>query len=189
MHPLGEGFEVPAEYSPISAWTWFKVRPGHALFLHVVSSRPVWYRGHYVGKRMVPCMGESCALCCEGVGAQVRYVFGVMEPLTEKIGLIELGEQLGRCIGDRVAMNGGLRGMAICLTRYSASKLSRIEIEFPSREAPEKLWNIPEIDLTRALVLTWQSAKCPIPDDILKRSLRRQIAPGELSTSVGAQGG
>jgi hypothetical protein len=176
MLPVGEGFDVPEGICPASDWTWFKVRPGHVLWLTIVSSSPKWYRGHFVGKRMVPCLGECCELCSQGVGAQVRYVFGCMENLTLRRGLIELGRQPALLIRDRSTAGGGLRGLVVALTRYSNSKLSRIELEFPEREPPSEVWDLPEPDLLRALVATWQSAKCPIPGDVMK--LFTQRVPG-----------
>jgi hypothetical protein len=175
MLPVGEGFDVPTEHCPASDWTWFKVKPGHVLCLGITSSSPCWYVGHFHNRRMVPCLGESCELCSRGVGAQVRYVFGCMEPLTGKRGLIELGRNPALLIRDRAPANGGLRGMVIAITRYSNSKLSRLEIDFPDREAPAELWDVPEPELRRALVSTWQSARCPIPVEVMKAAGIREV--------------
>ena len=183
MLPVGEGFDVPAELCPASDWTWFKVRPGHVLCLVITSSAPCWYVGHFHNRRMVPCLGDACELCSRGVGSQVRYVFGCMEPLAQRRGLIELGRQPALLIRDRAPAMGGLRGMTIAITRYSNSKLSRMEIDFPDREAPAELWDVPEPNLRRALVSTWQSARCPIPDEAMRAAGIKSVPGGIPSTA------
>lgn len=188
MLPVGEGFEVPQEHCPSSDWTWFKVKPGHVLCLVLTSAAPCWYVGHFHNRRMVPCLGESCELCSRGVGGQVRYVFGCMEPLTQRKGLIELGRQAALQIKDHVPASDGLRGMTIAITRYSNSKLSRLEIDFPDREAPAELWDIPEPNLRRALVSTWQSARCPIPAEAMKAAGIREVSGSGPSTAVSESG-
>jgi len=184
MLPVGEGFDVPSEHLPASDWTWFKVKPGHVLCLVITSSSPCWYVGHFHNRRMVPCLGESCELCSRGVGGQVRYVFGCMEPLTARKGLIELGRQAALQIKDHAPVNDGLRGMTIAITRYSNSKLSRLEIDFPDRAAPGDMWEMPEPDLRRALVSTWQSARCPIPAEAMRAAGIREIV-GSLPVTGG----
>jgi hypothetical protein len=107
-----------------------------------------------------------------------------MEPLTARMGLIELGRQAALQIKDHAPVNDGLRGMTIAITRYSNSKLSRLEIDFPDRAAPGDMWEMPEPDLRRALVSTWQSARCPIPAEAMRAAGIREIV-GSLPVTGG----
>jgi hypothetical protein len=101
-----------------------------------------------------------------------------MEPLTGRKGLIELGRQPALMIKDHAPASGGLRGMSIAITRYSNSKLSRLEVDFPDRVAGAELDQVEEPNLRRALVSTWQSARCPIPDEARKAAGIRAVDGG-----------
>lgn len=155
MTSVGDGWSVPEEVTPGGLWSWVHIRPGSALRLVVTSESPVWYAGHFVNGRMRPCPGRECGYCEKGVGVQVRFVFGVARMDDRREGLIELGQSVANVIKAWIPRRGSLRGMVLCFGRYSASRQSRIEVEYCEESMPDWLGECRQPDLRAALELTW----------------------------------
>jgi len=158
MPGVGEGWEVEHAYREWSDWTWFKPRGGKVLKLAILSQAPVWYAGHFVRKRMCPCAGEGCKICAEGIGIQIRYVFGAVSVETRMVGLIEVGKTLGLLIRDWCGRRGALRGMVLAFTKQTHAKQSRTEVEYCDEVEPAWLESVSCPDVRKALETTWAKA-------------------------------
>lgn len=176
---FGEGFEVPAESAPWSDFHWFAVSPREVLNLVILSSRPMWYTGHFYSGRMEPCLGQRCDRCAEGVGAQVRYCFGVAETSTKRIGLVEMGRGNGLLLQDWSFVQGGLRGMLIEMSKQSKASQSRTEIKLVERPVPLWIDGLEGPDVGLALFLTWEKARFRVPQEMVERYSRIH-SPGRI---------
>lgn len=155
MATYGKGWDVPPEADSIGDFRWWKLGGNRVLKLVIVSHEAFYYKGHYVGKRMIPCSGDNCALCAKGIGGQLRFVFAAAELDTHQMGLIELGRSVGLEIRDLVARHGQLRGMPIELSRLSYSRNSRMEVEYVDREIGNWWYELAVPDAKKALEATW----------------------------------
>lgn len=161
--PIGEGWEVPAGDIPWSDHHWFRVSPRTALVVVCLSEGPLWYSGHFVSGRMAPCLGEACALCAEGVGGQVRYVFAAAEVSTRRVGLLEVSRSNGLLVRSWIGRHGGFKGMVIELSKHSHSKGSRTNVVYVDVEAPQWYVALEVPNVKRALLLTWKKAGFALP--------------------------
>jgi hypothetical protein len=152
----GPGWDLPAEVREAVDFHWFHVVPGRSLVLTVLSDAPVWYVGHYQGRRMRRCMGESCELCAQGLGSQVRYVLGAVEVATRTVGVIEMGKSNALLVRSWAGRNGGLRGMTLELSKSSSHKQSRMELLYIDRPAAPWISGLKAPDLAAALHRTWE---------------------------------
>lgn len=153
---VGSGWDLPAEVRDQVDFHWFHVVPGRSLRLVILSGAPLWYVGHFVKGRMRKCSGEGCGFCELGIGSQVRYVFGGVEPTTRTVGVVEVGKsvaQLMRSWADRV---GGLRWMQVEFQKVSAAKQSRMEVQLVSENPPHWSKALECPDLAQALFRTWE---------------------------------
>jgi hypothetical protein len=167
--PVGEGWDLPDGVSPWSDFHWFRVTGKNVLEVVVLSEVPSWYVGHFYGKRMVPCYGEGCRMCKDGVGAQVRYVLGCVEVSSKRIGLLEVGKSVGDMIRDWVGRRGQLRGMWLELSKHSFSKQSRMECAYVEKEAPVFTRSLQSPDVKGALRATWEKAGIELPAGFKKK--------------------
>jgi len=161
---IGEGWELPADAAPWSDFHWFRVGGKTALNVVVLSEKPLWYVGHFHKGRMVPCYGDGCVLCQDGVGRQVRYVLGVVEVTSQRVGLLEVGKQVGELIRDWMPRTGALRGMWLDLFKHSFSKNSRMEVTYVDKPIDRRFLTFQCPDIRKALESTWRKAGVPIPD-------------------------
>lgn len=161
--PIGEGWEVPSSEIPWSDHHWFRVSPRGALLVVCLSQAPLWYSGHFVAGRMAPCTGAECAMCAEGVGGQVRYVFGAAEVHTKRVGLLEISRSNGLLVQSWMARHGGFEGMVLELTKHSHSKSSRTEIVYIDDPAPAWFRGLEVPNVRRALLMTWKKAGFVLP--------------------------
>lgn len=162
--PGGEGWDVPKGVTPWSEFHWFRVPVNRVLLLWVLSEQPLWYAGHFVGKRMVPCYGEGCAECAKGTGAQLRYVLACCEQGSGRVGLLEVGRSVAVEIRDRAGSIGKLRGTLWEFGRHSHSKQSRLEASLVDGAATPFVLSREVPDIRRALRATWQKAGLEIPE-------------------------
>jgi hypothetical protein len=160
-----ESWDVPS-ISDTVGYTWYHVPAGGSLFIVVLSHKPCWYVGHYVGGRMLRCAGCDCAWCQRGIGRQVRCVLCVAESSTHRVGVIELSESVGLLVRDWGYARGTMRGLQIELHRVGRSKHSRIEAQFLSDHEPEWSRSLQSLDMREVL------------DDNLQRS---QAALGAMA--------
>jgi len=152
---VGEGWDVPAEVRDHVQFHWFHVAPGTSLLLVLLSVRPLWFVGHFVGGRMMQCRGDGCARCAAGTGRQIRYVMSAVEPSTRRLGVIELSESVVRLIKDWAIPNEGSRGLIIELTKVSRSKHSRHEVQLIREHPPAWCMALEPLDLHEVLSRTW----------------------------------
>jgi hypothetical protein len=128
MTVIGKGWDVPPEDDCISDFRWWRVRPGKALRVVVLSHEPLSFIGHYWGNRMVPCEAPDCKLCAKGVGRQRRFVFGCAEIYTEQIGLLEIGRSVALELRALTEAEGKFRGLVLEWTKATKSPQSRMEV-------------------------------------------------------------
>lgn len=162
---IGEGFNLPGDVKAWSDWSWFHIKPGKSLRLVILSENPLWYGGHYVGKRMQPCHGQECLECERGTGMQVRWVFAAADILTHRAGLVEVGNSTALELKDYVKQTGYFRGLVIHLGRYSHSKMSRIECDLVQEDIPIWSASMAAPELVKCLHATWARAGFPIPGE------------------------
>lgn len=176
----GEGWDVPDDVKAWSDFHWWKVPVAKILVLHILSDTPVWYAGHYYKGRMLPCYGEGCALCADGVGAQLRYLIVGADPVSRRVGILEVGRTIALEIRDISGGKRPLRGMTIELSRHSHSKQSRMEAKYIDIDTPDWVLRLEAPDPKAAIVATWQKAKVLVPEGFLsepKRAKRAIAAP------------
>ena len=160
---LGEGWEPEGGEKGWSDWHWFKIRSGRFLHLVFLTEKPVHYRGHFVDKRMQPCLGPDCETCRQGVGDQLRYVFTVAERLERRIGFFEVSRSVALQIQDFSVRHEGLPGMVLCIGKASFSKNSRMEVEYVDDVEPPWYRTVAVPDARDALVSTWRKAGFGVP--------------------------
>jgi len=161
--PIGEGWDVPADETPWSHFHWFRVSPRGPLAVVCLSEGPLWYTGHFVSGRMAPCLGEGCELCAEGVGGQVRYIFPVADVSTKRVGLLEVGREVGQLIRSWIPRRGGFRGMVLEFSKHSHSRVSRTEVLYIDQELPPWYLAVEVPDVKKALLMTWRKAGFRLP--------------------------
>lgn len=155
MATVGRGWEIPPEADSIGDFRWFKVRPQRALTLVVLSEEPYFYRGHFVNGRMIPCAGDLCLNCSNGVGAQIRWVFAGFDPYTGQMGIIELGRSVGFELRARSEKAGKFRGLVLKLWRHGKSEKSRVEMDVLDMDVSKTIVGMRAPDIAKALKLTW----------------------------------
>lgn len=175
---LGEGWDLPQGYEDWSDWTWWKVRGNRILVLTVLSEKPVSYVGHYVKSRMVPCLGDDCRLCHDGVGRQLRYCFAAAEVTTRRTGLLEVGRSVACQIQDWIPRHGSFRGMVLEFTRHSYSRQSRMEVTYCDVITPPWIEDIACPDVRAALITTWEHAGLELPPGV-KDTGKKRFRPPE----------
>ncbi len=164
MQPTGSGWDVPEDLESAGEFRWWKIAAMRTLNLVIISHTPIWYRGHFYKGRMVPCLGDNCAMCAESVGSQLRYVFAGADTVTQRVGLLETGQSVASEIHDLALRHGQLRGLVIEIGKYSRSKNSRMELR-PLDPMDGTWWaKLPIPDIAKALELTWQRANAILPE-------------------------
>lgn len=187
--PVGEGWDMPVEFQGWSDFHWWKISGNRVLNLVMVSEKPTWYSGHFVKGRMEPCYGEGCKACSEGVGAQARYIFAAVEPISRKIGLLEVSRTVALEFRDMSFERGQLRGTYFEISKHSRHKQSRMEIH----KLPEldgfviAAFEVP--DIKAALRLTWEKAGFEIPPTYHEQpeavsSEERPVGPKKAQTGT-----
>jgi hypothetical protein len=178
---IGAGWDLPPGSEPWTNFHWFQASTRGSILLVLLSQQPVWYTGHYVCGRMMPCIGEECEFCKSGIGAQIRYCFGVAEDATRRVGLIEFGQNNGQLLRDWAYRLGGLRGMSIEVEKHSRSAQSRTVVTFVDRPSP--IWTdsaeCPDVEL--ALYLTWHKCGATMPRGMQER-MEVRLRPGRTRT-------
>lgn len=167
--PVGDGWELAPGCEPWSDFHWYQASPRASLVLVVLSEAPVWYTGHYVGGRMVPCIGAGCDCCAAAIGAQVRYAVAVAEISSRRTGLIEFGRSNGLALRDWAAQGFGLRGMTIEVVKHTKSVQSRTEVRMIDPVAPSGFLALEVPDPSLALYLTWHKAGFAMPAEFRDR--------------------
>lgn len=179
---IGDGWDVPEEAAPWSDFHWFQVSPKESKTFAVLSEAPVWYTGHYHKGRMRPCPGEGCELCAEGVGAQVRYCFSVVDVETRRVGLIELGRGHGMELQEWSGGNGGLKGLQFEAHKDGKASQSRTVLCYIDQVAPDWVSGVEGPEVRLALFLTWDKAGFPVPEG-LRSQYRRRPSQGKTRRS------
>lgn len=179
METTGEGWDLPPDTASWSDWTWFHIKPGRARRLVILSEQPLWYQGHFVSKRMAPCIGHECVECMRGTGQQVRWVFAAAEIESRRQGLVEVGNATALELKQFTARVGTFRGMMIWIGRYSLSKQSRIEVELVDEPMPVWAAEMEGTDLKRALQATWLKAGFSLPQQAGSGQTRRAVGEPE----------
>ena len=154
---------MPVQFEGWSDFHWWKVPANRVLVLVCLSEGPVWYSGHFVKGRMEPCYGDGCKSCREGIGAQARYIFVCVEPLSRKVGLLEVSRSVALELREIADARGQLRGMTFEIGKHTRHKQSRMEVmgvpDAPGFDA--RAFEVP--DVKRALILTWEKAGFEVP--------------------------
>jgi len=169
MLPLGEGWDLPPGAEPWTDFHWFQASTRYTLRLVVLSDVPTWYTGHFVGGRMCPCSGPGCDYCAGAIGAQVRFCFGVVEPLSRRVGLIEFGRSNGMMIRDWANRSGSLKGVQIEVSKHSKSSQSRTEVKLIEETPPLWIASLQSPDPGISLYLTWHKAGMRMPAEFEAR--------------------
>lgn len=162
--PQGEGWDVPDEVRGDLEFRWFRVAGNRVLILLCLADSPVWYRGHFVKGRMLPCLGQGCKMCSEGVGAQLRYVLPCAERFTHRTGLIEFGHSVAVEVRDLGVRRGGMRGLVFEVSKHSYSKQSRMEVAAVADEAEPWWREVDYPDPKAALYFGWQKSGFDVPE-------------------------
>lgn len=161
--PYGEGWDMPVQFEGWSDFHWWKVPANRILILVCLSEGPVWYSGHFLKGRMEPCYGDGCKACREGVGAQARYIFVCVEPLSRKVGLLEVSRSVALELREMAEGRGQLRGLTFEIGKHTRHKQSRMEVvgvpDAPGLNAGA--FEVP--DVKKALILTWEKAGFEVP--------------------------
>ena len=180
---VGDGWDLPQGAEPWSDFHWFQPSTKGDLDLVILSLKPSWYTGHFVGGRMVPCSGSGCEICALGIGGQVRYVFAAAECSTQRVGLIEFGRSNGFLIRDLSDRSGGLRGLHIVVRKHSKNTQSRTEIQYIETTVPTWYLSVKAPDPCLALYLTWNKlgVKMPAAFEANMRELSSIKAPEGLT--------
>lgn len=166
--PLGEGWDPPKDLAGNPDFHWFKVPSRGSIVLIMLGKSPVWYTGHFTDGRMWPCSGEGCELCAHGIGAQLRYVVACVEPISRKVGMLEMGKTHGLTLKDWCSRAGGFPGMTVEFSKHSSARQSRTELTFIDRPPPPWIWELECPDIAKALILTWRKAEMPVPASVQK---------------------
>lgn len=156
MAVVGEGWDIPPEADSIGDFRWFKVTPGRVLHLVVLSAQPFHYRGHFVGTRMIPCAGPQCVYCENGVGAQLRWVVGAIDPFSGQVGLMEMGRTIGLELRAKTDGKQPLKGSVVKFWRAGKSIHSRLEMDIVDMPVSKAYLTVPCPDIGKALKMTWQ---------------------------------
>lgn len=181
MYPLGEGWDPPEDICGNPDFHWFKVPSRGSLVLVMLGTGPVWYTGHFTDGRMWPCSGEECELCKRGIGAQLRYVVACCEPVSRKVGMLEIGKNHGLQLKDWCGRAAGFKGMMVEFSKHSAARQSRTEMVFVDQAPPVWVFELEAPDIARALILTWRKAEMPVPQAVQEKA-------GELSLADNRSG-
>lgn len=189
--PCGEGWDMPVEAEGWSDFHWWKIPSSRVLVMIMTSERPYWYSGHFVEGRMKPCQGDGCALCAKGVGAQARYLFSCVEPLTRKSGILEVSRSVALEFRDLAEARGQLRGLRFTIGKHTRHKQSRMEVLGEADDDRFNLEGFPPVDVLKALLLTWEKAKYDVPAAFRKKSLSSEVPsrPGGGGNGHKASGG
>jgi hypothetical protein len=171
--PIGEGFDLPPGAEPWSDFHWFQPSTKGILVVVMLSERPIWYTGHYVGGRMAPCCGSGCDYCATGISAQVRYVVACAESSTRRVGLIEFGRANGLLIRDWINRQGTMRGMVLEISKHSKNVQSRTEIRYIETPCDPWYLTLQVPDCSTALFLTWHKAGMKMPEELVESSRRK----------------
>lgn len=166
--PLGEGWDPPKGIVGNPDFHWFKVPSRGSLILVMLGKGPVWYTGHFTDGRMWPCSGKDCELCRRAIGAQLRYVVACVEPISRKVGMIEVGRNHGLQLRDWIDRAGGWIGMMVEFAKHSTARQSRTEMVYVDQAPPAWIYELQAPDIARALILTWRKAEMPIPPEVQK---------------------
>jgi hypothetical protein len=155
MGSIGEGWDLPKRVRDSIDFHWFKVKPGRPVVLGILSVVPVWYVGHFHQKRMRRCSGDGCELCALGIGGQVRYLFGCVEPATGILGVMEVGKSVGLQLRDWAARRGSMRGMLVEFCKATGAKRSHTELSYVEMEEAPVWLKHGAPDLKLVLERTW----------------------------------
>lgn len=175
MSGLFEGFDPPEGSQGWSDWHWWKIPGGKVIELILVCDGPLGYAGHFQHGRMEPCYGEGCKACKEGIGAQIRYMFGAVEPNTKRTGIWDVGRSVGLLVRDAGDRRAGMRGLWLAITHQTASRRSQTDFEVLDQIVPDWVKGIECPDRQRAIVETWRRKGIEIPDGYDKKI---ETAPG-----------
>lgn len=184
----GSGWDMPIDAEGWSDFHWWKVPSSRVLVMIMTSERPYWYSGHFVEGRMKPCQGENCALCAKGVGAQARYMFSCVEPLTRKQGILEVSRSVALEFRDLAEARGALRGLRFTIGKHTRHKQSRMEVLGEVDDDHFSLEAFPPVDVLKALLLTWEKAKYDIPSAMRPKSLSSEVPSLPESRGNGHKG-
>jgi hypothetical protein len=176
MGGVGSGWELPPGAEPWSDFHWFQSSTKGVLVLVLLSRSPVWYTGHFNGGRMAPCYNEGCEYCKAGIGSQVRYCFGVVDEVTRRPGLIELGKGNGELLRDWAYRSGGLRGLTVEISKHSRAQQSRTLVQYVDRPSPVWVETIDCPDVALALYLTWHKAGFKMPESFQREMMVRHLS-------------
>lgn len=156
MDRVGEGWDPPQEVRDHVQFHWFHVTPGTSLVLVMLSLKPLWFVGHFVGGRMCRCTGDLCARCAAGTGRQIRYVVSAVELTSRRIGVLEMSESVAHLIREWAVAQSGARGLIVEFGKVSKSKHSRLEVNLIREHAPGWALAMEPLDLHEVLARTWE---------------------------------
>lgn len=102
---------------------------GGELRLSFLGHSPTRYEGHWIGKGLKPCIGQSCRICSRGIGTQLRFVFAVLDVDIGHVGLFEIGERTAYRLKRIVDERGYMRGLTCRFWKAGGHQRGGIEIE------------------------------------------------------------
>lgn len=94
----------------------------------ILNDAPICYEGHFTAGIMLPCDGDKCKMCQDGLGKQIRYAFGAYEIRTGWRVVLELSHKQANIIFDRFLVGDSSRGLKIEIARLGLSKQANLQV-------------------------------------------------------------
>ena len=129
MDESGIGFESWDKGLVGPAWHWLHPEPGRTIGFLVVCEAPLWFRGHFSGRRMEACEGNGCSLCASGVGIQRRWIATGIEERSGIVYAWEFGDAVAEVLKREQKKKGSCRGLLLEIGRSGESVHTRLRVE------------------------------------------------------------
>lgn len=156
-----------------SGYRLIRTPPAHALQGHIISNNIVGCNTHFVGNRTIPCEGEGCEPCQNGIGWRWHGYVLILSAATQEVAIFESTARAAAAFAVHYQTYGSLRGAIFKATRANARPNGRVliqlrpgdltKVKLPPDQPVEKLlchiWNIPPVTVSK------QSSKPRMPFD------------------------
>jgi len=124
----GHGFLSAPDDEDRCMFQWLHIRSGESCTVVFGDKAPLWYKAHWYGGRMQPCIGEECRMCAAGVGRQRRWVFAVKLVGGKKPMLWEVSESLAQDIKAIANEKGELERLKLYVIREGSGNKGRMSV-------------------------------------------------------------
>lgn len=103
-----------------------RTQPGKPIAGYLTCTDMVGCETHFWGGRTVPCEGDACAACLQGIASRWHGYLSIWDPGAHGQLLVEVTEEAARQIQAYAKSNGSLRGAIIQLHRANYRRNSRL---------------------------------------------------------------